>query len=138
MHISVEQQTKADMLGKIQAEEAPLVFAFYSELQNSVQASKRQDFTKVLKHVFHLNRNINKKQAETARIRQKGFSPQNTYSILLTIKQSIMFKPCLICLGELTLGWLQEKQICKMCFHPQLVFPEQLNRLQIRTKWVMC
>lgn len=46
MHTSVAQQTKADMLGKIQTEEAQFVFAFYPELQNSVQVSKLQDFTK--------------------------------------------------------------------------------------------
>lgn len=46
LHTSVAQQTKADMLGKIQTEEAQFVFAFYPELQNSVQVSKLQDFTK--------------------------------------------------------------------------------------------
>lgn len=67
------------MLDKGQTEEAPLAFAFSPELQNSVQASKLQDFTNVLKYrvlsqCISLNRTIcilsNKNLAEPARFRQ--------------------------------------------------------------------
>jgi len=45
LHTSAAQQMKAATPGKAQTEEAPLAFAFSPQLQNSVQASKLQDFT---------------------------------------------------------------------------------------------
>lgn len=94
------------MLDAGQTEEAPLAFAFSPELQNSVQTNELQDFNKCPKaeclHCVSLNGIIcilsNNKLADHTRF-----------------GQSIMFKPCFICLAALTFIWLQEKHTFLKC-----------------------